>query len=202
MKKDKLGFQVHGSLLTCQDAELFKEKVKYYDKVFGYNPETEESSFDKFRMSHQAYLTDNEAGGAIPCYLHYTESKDPEYDEKHPIVGGDWLNRPKDKVVDDKVTEDDVQENINIAIKLKQEGNDLFKAKDYSNALTKYSQIDIYIKSLAPLKDSEKIDGFEIPSLSDEKVKEVHDLQASSHLNQSICYHFLKKYQKSIDSAA
>ena len=70
-----------------------------------------------------------------------------------------------------------------MALKLKKEGNDFFKAKQYSNALLKYGQIDIYIKSLAPLKESEKIDGFVIPSLSDEKVQLVHDLQASSHLN-------------------
>jgi hypothetical protein len=72
-----MGFVVHGSILSCDDPEKFKQKVAYYDKVFGYNPNTEESSFDKFRFSHQAYLRDNEAAGAIPCYTYYTESKDP-----------------------------------------------------------------------------------------------------------------------------
>ena len=40
------------------------------------------------------------------------------------------------------------------AFDLKDEGNTLFKAKEYKKAISKYSKVELYLKPLAPPKIS------------------------------------------------
>ena len=73
-------------------------------------------------------------------------------------MSGNWLTRTKSTTDkrNDILTQSDIQENIEIAIKLKEDGNNLFKEKNYNKAISQYCQIEIYIKSLIPIQPPSK----------------------------------------------
>ena len=92
---------------------------------------------------------------------------------------------------------------------MKDEGNFYFKQKDYKKAISKYCRVQLFVKPLAPPKSEgpgddptlSMVQGMKQFSVSDEEVKQLHELQATAFLNMSICQFLLKEYQKSVDNA-
>ena len=99
------------------------------------------------------------------------------------------------------------------AFALKEEGNFLFKSKDYKKAIGKYIRINLYLKNILAQSGGEDqadpqadpamamLSGRMKTTLSAEEVKSCRELQATAYLNMAVCHHLQKNYQKSAENA-
>lgn len=88
-------------------------------------------------------------------------------------------------------------------VELKEAGNVYFKAKDYKKALSKYSLIRMYIRSILPPEDKEAASftqGVGVQA-TDKEIMEAKELGSASFLNMSICFFLLGEYQKAVEKA-
>ena len=76
--------------------------------------------------------------------------------------------------------------NIEKAFAFKEEGNNYFKQKEYKKAIGKYCRVELFLKPIAPAEgDGGAADpglamaqGMKKTTVSKERVKELHELQA------------------------
>ena len=76
---------------------------------------------------------------------------------------------------------------------LKEEGNQLFKQKDYAAACVKYERIDDYVKAQAPYKPK--------VMLTKEETQDLIDTVVTSLVNLSICRYNMQHYKESRNKA-
>ncbi len=107
---------------------------------------------------------------------------------------------------DEEISQD--HKNMEMAFRLKDEGNIFFKNKDYKKAISKYVRVNLYLKGLIEDKSSAGQD----PAMSmltkrkketldaDEK-KTCNELQAVVYLNLAVSFHIEKNFQKAIENA-
>jgi len=89
-----------------------------------------------------------------------------------------------------------MREQFICAQNLKEEGNFLFKNKDYLGAIKKYSKVRAYLKSFMPNKEGEESTGFinmiggggDEDKLTKEEGKQAVQIMAATFLNLAICY--------------
>merc|ERR1712151_228968 len=81
---------------------------------------------------------------------------------------------------------------------LKEEGNTLFKEKEYQKAIDKYSRIEFFAKTII----ADQKGGSFSEKLTEEENQEIRDIVAAGNLNMSICFFNLKDYLKSKEKAS
>ena len=101
------------------------------------------------------------------------------------------------------------QETLSVCKNLKEEGNSYFKQKDYQNAISKYSRIMMFAKTimaeeagdhmLSHVQMAQGSDGH--ANLTDKENQEVKDCVAAANLNMSICFFYQKNFPKSKEKA-
>ena len=91
--------------------------------------------------------------------------------------------------------------NLLAAESLKAEGNDLFRSKNYKQAIAKYSKIFLYVNGLIS-----KSDGMSMYAqsniISEAEEAQVRDLKHLAHSNMAAAYLSLKQYNKVIEKSS
>lgn len=88
---------------------------------------------------------------------------------------------------------------LNQAEALKNEGNDLFRAGAYQEAIKKYSKISLYINGL--VSSSDAMSQYSKNIISDSQNTTVKELRHTANANMAAAYLALKNYPKVIEKA-
>lgn len=97
------------------------------------------------------------------------------------------------------------------AFALKEEGNYLFKTKDFKKAIGKYVRINLFLKNILSSSGEggqgegdpamAMLQGRMKTTLTQEEIQACKELQATAYLNMAICHHLTKNFQKAAENA-
>jgi len=136
--------------------------------------------------------------------------------ESIPTVACNDINTAveEEKAAEKVIMPRTMQEHFLFGQALKEEGNLLFKQKDYVNAIKKYSKVRAYLRPVLPASggDAENASFVNMINqkpgdsgedrLSAQETKLAVQVMAQSFLNMSLCYFMTEDFKKSADRAS
>eukprot|EP00455_Lapot_gusevi_P036751 TRINITY_DN4091_c0_g1_i3.p1 TRINITY_DN4091_c0_g1~~TRINITY_DN4091_c0_g1_i3.p1 ORF type:complete len:185 (+),score=48.51 TRINITY_DN4091_c0_g1_i3:74-628(+) len=94
-----------------------------------------------------------------------------------------------------------VDEKLECASRLKEEGNQFFREQNFGKALSRYTKMFLYINGLMADGLAMMVPASSLPQTSEQQSQSIRQLQISAHLNSAACHLKLNQYDAAVKSS-